>query len=110
MVSCGRGAKAANIARFRIADRTSDPKKRRNNRKPSDPKKVSTDSRNVAGQYVELALAALASVPADEGAPAAARVAAARAILDRADGKTTQPKVSTPQPITINLDEKDSRA
>ncbi|MGX1096528.1 hypothetical protein [Amorphus sp. MBR-141] len=44
----------------------------------------------MAREYADDALATLATIHADDGAPAAARVSAASAILDRAFGKAPQ--------------------
>jgi len=50
----------------------------------------------MAGQYTETALATLAEIMRDDGAPAAARVTAANSILDRAHGKPLQATTEIP--------------
>jgi hypothetical protein len=57
--------------------------------------KVTADVRALAGAYGPKALETLAEIMVCKKAPAAARVSAAREILDRAYGKA-------PQPIAVN--------
>jgi hypothetical protein len=57
--------------------------------------KVTADVRALAGEYGPKALKTLAELMECKKAPAAARVSAAREILDRAYGKS-------PQPIAVN--------
>jgi hypothetical protein len=52
--------------------------------------KATADVKQIAGVYSEKAIKTLAAIMDDEGAPAAARVAASNAILDRTYGKPTQ--------------------
>lgn len=52
--------------------------------------KATADVKVIAGEYSEEAVATLALIMRDAGAPAAARVSASNAILDRAHGKPTQ--------------------
>lgn len=52
--------------------------------------KATADIKAAAGEYSERALNALVRIMDDEEAPAAAQVAAANAILDRAHGKPKQ--------------------
>jgi hypothetical protein len=86
----------SNPARFPMADGASVTKGGRNDRKPGGPNKVTAELHDLAGQYAETALAALASVARDEEAPAAARVAAGSAII-RACVKPKQAPEPTPQ-------------
>lgn len=55
------------------------------------PNKATADIRDAARQYTEKALQTLVSVMENAEQPAAARVAASNAILDRGFGKPTQP-------------------
>jgi hypothetical protein len=55
------------------------------------PNKATADIRDAARQYTEKALQTLVSVMENTEQPAAARVAASNAILDRGFGKPTQP-------------------
>lgn len=55
------------------------------------PNKATAAIREIAGQYTEQAVTALVSILAGgEGIPAAAQVAAAKELLDRAHGKPSQ--------------------
>lgn len=78
-----------------MAGRGSQPGERRGGRKRGTPNKVTADVRALAQRYGADALEVLASIMSDEGEPAAARVSAAKEILDRAYGKS-------PQPVTAN--------
>lgn len=64
-------------------------------RKPGTPNKVTADVRALAQKYGEKAVEALAKIMTDNEQPAAARVSAAKELLDRAYGKS-------PQPIAVN--------
>lgn len=75
--------------------RGSQPGERRGGRKAGTPNKVTADVRALAGKYGEKALKTLATIMGDSKEPAAARVSAAKEILDRAYGKA-------PQPIAVN--------
>lgn len=60
-------------------------------RPKGSPNKATAAIREVAGQYTEQAVNTLVSILAGgEGIPAAAQVAAARELLDRAHGKPSQ--------------------
>lgn len=54
------------------------------------PNKATASIRDAAREYTERALLTLAEVMADEEQPAAARVSAANALLDRGYGKPSQ--------------------
>jgi hypothetical protein len=75
--------------------RGSSPGERRGGRQKGTPNKVTADVRALAGQYGEKALKTLAKIMESDNEPAAARVSAAKEILDRAYGKA-------PQPIAMN--------
>ncbi len=53
--------------------------------------KASTEIRSLARSHTETALNTLVGIMRQDAAPAAARVAAAQALLDRGWGKATQP-------------------
>lgn len=59
------------------------------------PNKATADIRSLAQKYGEEALDILAEIMRDKQRPAAARVSAAKELLDRGYGKT-------PQPIAVN--------
>lgn len=65
-------------------------------RKAGTPNKVTADVRALAGKYGPKALETLAKIMGNEKAPPAARVSAAREILDRAYGKAPQPFAVNP--------------
>lgn len=67
------------------------PGERRGGRKKNTPNKVTADVRALAQEYGPDALAVLASIMNGEQQPAAARVSAAKELLDRAYGKAPQP-------------------
>lgn len=69
----------------------SKPGERRGGRKPGTPNKVTADVRALAQEYGAKAIAALAKIMDSEEQPAAARVSAAKELLDRAYGKAPQP-------------------
>ena len=69
----------------------SKPGERRGGRKPGTPNKVTADVRVLAGQYGPKALKVLAEIMGNTKQPAAARVSAAKELLDRAYGKAPQP-------------------
>lgn len=64
-------------------------------RKAGTPNKATADVRALAQQYGPDALDVLNAIMGDESQPAAARVSAAKELLDRAYGKS-------PQPIAVN--------
>lgn len=59
-------------------------------RKPGVPNKATAEVKELARQYTTEALTTLSTVMGDAQQPAAARVSAANALLDRAYGKPTQ--------------------
>lgn len=60
-------------------------------RKAGTPNKATAAIKDIAGQYTEQAVTTLVSILAGgEGIPAAAQVAAAKELLDRAHGKPGQ--------------------
>lgn len=59
-------------------------------RKAGVPNKVNREIRALAGQHDELAVLTLAEIAGNAEAPAAARVSAAVALMDRAHGKPAQ--------------------
>jgi len=59
-------------------------------RKKGTPNKATAALKEVAGQYTEAAVLALADIMADESQPSSARVSAANSLLDRAHGKPSQ--------------------
>lgn len=78
-----------------MARRGSKPGERRGGRKAGTPNKVTADVRAAAQKYGPKALKVLAKIMECDKQPAAARVSAAKEILDRAYGKS-------PQPVTAN--------
>lgn len=58
--------------------------------------KTPTDIRSLARSHTEAAINCLAGIMNKEGAPDAARVAAANSLLDRGWGKPTQPVSGDP--------------
>ena len=70
--------------------RGSKPGERRGGRKPGVRNKVTADVKAAAVKYMPEAVKTLAGIMTDPEAPAAARVAAAKEILDRAAGKAPQ--------------------
>lgn len=73
------------------SNRGSKPGERRGGRKKGTPNKATAAIKEIAGKYTEQAVNTLVSILAGgEGIPAAAQVAAAKEILDRAHGKPTQ--------------------
>lgn len=70
-------------------------------RKPGVPNKATADVRAAAREYSAEALETLAGIMRGGKQPAAARVAAAKELLDRAFGKSTQPLANDPEnPLT----------
>jgi len=67
--------------------RGSAPGERRGGRQKGVPNKATRSLREIARQYTDEAIDALVRVMQDDGEPAAARVSAANAILDRGYGK-----------------------
>lgn len=80
-------AEAAKVAK--VSNRGSKPGERRGGRQKGVPNKATASIRDLARQYTADALNALTGVLADASEPAAARVAAAKEILDRAYGKAS---------------------
>lgn len=73
------------------SNRGSKPGERRGGRRKGTPNKATAAIKEIAGQYTQQAVDTLVSVLAGgEGIPAAAQVAAAKEILDRAHGKPAQ--------------------
>ena len=73
------------------SNRGSKPGERRGGREAGGPNKATAALKEIAGQYTEQAVTTLVSILAGgEGIPAAAQVAAAKEILDRAHGKPSQ--------------------
>lgn len=79
-----------------MAGRGSKPGERRGGRKPGTPNKVTADVRALAGKFGPKALNTLAKIMECKKEPAAARVSAAKEILDRAYGKSPQPFALNP--------------
>ncbi|WP_287600601.1 hypothetical protein [Thiothrix sp.] len=77
----GEGSK---VAQFKAG------KPKTGGRQQGTPNKHRASVREIAAQYVDDVLDVLARIAADETAPAAARVAAARELLDRCEGKPAQ--------------------
>lgn len=75
----------------RKSNRGAAPGERRGGRAKGTPNKATASIRDAARQYTDDALSVLAKVMKDEEQPAAARVSAANALLDRGYGKPTQP-------------------
>lgn len=69
----------------------SKPGERRGGRRAGVPNKATADVREAAQLFTRGALAVLATIMRDRAQPAAARVSAATAILDRGHGKPRQP-------------------
>lgn len=69
--------------------RGSAPGERRGGRKPGVPNKATASIRDIAREYTTEAFDALVGVLRDADAPAAAKVGAANAILDRGYGKAS---------------------
>jgi hypothetical protein len=91
----------------------SKPGERRGGRKPGTPNKVTAELAGLARVHTPDALAALVVVMNDPAAPAAARVSAANALLDRGHGKPRQALEhggTDGGPIVIYMDEIDARA
>ncbi|GAB1837391.1 hypothetical protein MyNCGM121_41710 [Achromobacter xylosoxidans] len=79
-------------------------------RKPGVPNKVTANIKSLAGVYGQEAVATLAEIMKDPAHPPAARVAAAKELIDRGFGKATQPIAGDPDlppvaltPTTIHL-------
>ena len=91
----------------------SKPGERRGGRKLGTPNKVTVELAGLARVYTPDALAALIGVMNDPEAPAAARVSAASAVLDRGHGKPRQALEHGGDgggAIVIHIDEVDARA
>ena len=72
------------------------------------PNKSTASLKALAGNYTAQALETLASIMSDVEQPAAARVAAANSLLDRAHGKPRQEiehAGSEPEPLTVIIRE-----
>ena len=91
----------------------SKPGERRGGRKLGTPNKVTAELAGLARVHTPEALAALIGVMNDPAAPAAARVSAASAVLDRGHGKPRQALEHGGDgggAIVIHIDEVDARA
>jgi ribonuclease PH len=66
-------------------------------RPKSAPNRVTRELKTLAQQYTERAVEVLAAIMGDDGAPRAARVTAAIALLDRGHGKPMQQVEATGQ-------------
>ena len=77
----------------------SKPGERRGGRKAGTPNKVTADVRALAQKYGPKALNTLAKIMDGSEQPAAARVSAAKELLDRAYGKAPQPFAINPAGI-----------
>jgi len=66
------------------------PGERRGGRKPGTPNKVTAELAGLARAHTPEALAALVVIMNDPEAPAAARISAATAVLDRGHGRPRQ--------------------
>ena len=73
----------------RKSNRGSAPGERRGGRVKGTPNKATASVKEIARQYTEKAFAALVGVLDGEESPPAAKVAAAKEILDRGYGKAT---------------------
>lgn len=73
----------------KASNRGSKPGERRGGRQKGVPNKATASIRDLARTYTDEALKALTGVLKDKKEPAAARVAAAREILDRGYGKAS---------------------
>lgn len=83
-------AETATVAKR--SNRGSKPGERRGGRVKGTPNKATASIREIAGLYTEQAVNALVGILAGgDGIPAAAQVAAAKELLDRAHGRPTQP-------------------
>ena len=77
-------------------------------RQRGTPNKSTASLKALAGNYTAQALETLASIMSDVEQPAAARVAAANSLLDRAHGKPRQEiehAGSEPEPLTVIIRE-----
>ena len=77
-------------------------------RQRGTPNKATASLKALAGNYTAQALETLASIMSDVEQPAAARVAAANSLLDRAHGKPRQEiehAGSEPEPLTVIIRE-----
>jgi hypothetical protein len=74
----------------KTSNRGSAPGERRGGRKAGVPNKATASLKEIARQYTDDALETLATIMGNEGEPAAARVSAANALLDRGYGKPSQ--------------------
>ena len=72
------------------SNRGSKPGERRGGRKAGTPNKATATLKDLAREYTDTALATLAAIMTSFEAPAAARVSAASALLDRGYGKPSQ--------------------
>ena len=59
-------------------------------RKAGTPNKTTASVRELVGQHLEAIVGALLEIAQDKDAPASARVAACRELLDRAEGRPAQ--------------------
>ncbi|MCY1285671.1 hypothetical protein D9M69_491140 [compost metagenome] len=72
-------------------------------RRKGTPNKATVDVKALAQQYSEEAVKSLVEIMRDGDAPHAARVAAAKDILDRGHGKATQPIAGDPDRPPVGM-------
>lgn len=85
-------------AKPRVGDGTPGP-----GRPPGAHNKITADVRALAGKYGPKALKTLDEIMSSKKSPAAARVSAAKEILDRAYGKSPQPFAVNPSSMADAL-------
>ena len=92
----------------KTSNRGSKPGERRGGRIKGVPNKATASIREIAREYSDEAFEALVSVVRDAQAPHAAKIGAAKEILDRAYGKSTQPIAGDDEapPIRHSIDMK----
>lgn len=85
MIEVGKGqGEGSKVTQFKVGHRKA------GGRKIGTMNKVKANVREIAGRYVEDVIAALFCIAQDKDAPAVARVAACRELLDRYEGKPAQ--------------------
>lgn len=72
-------------------------------RKPGAPNRVTAEIKSLAQTYCSEAVDNLVEIMKDDDAPHAARVAAARELIDRGFGKATQPISGDPDMQPVGL-------
>jgi len=72
-------------------------------RKKGTPNKATRDIKAMAQEYGEEAVTTLATIMKDESHPPAARVAAAKELIDRGYGKATQPIAGDPDMPPVGI-------